>query len=70
MDLRFKRSVVNAVHNIVAKEKTRRRNVPTVSIGQEPVPGGVGEPYAVMVGDPEMLRRIERATAMPQGVGA
>jgi hypothetical protein len=35
MDLRFKRSVANAVKNIVEKERNRRHYLPTVSIGQE-----------------------------------
>ncbi len=39
MELRFRRSVGNAVRNIVAKEKTRRRNIPSVSIQQEFTPG-------------------------------
>jgi hypothetical protein len=41
MDLRFKRSVANAVKNIVEKEKNRRRFIPTVSIGQEFQPGAI-----------------------------
>ena len=34
-DLRFKRSVANAVKNIAEKERNRRRFIPTVPIGQE-----------------------------------
>ena len=41
MDLRFKRSVGNAIRNMVEKERNRRRWLPTVSIGQEFKPGGV-----------------------------
>jgi hypothetical protein len=41
MDLRFKRSVANAIRNIVEKERTRKRLLRTVSIGQEFQPGGV-----------------------------
>ena len=41
LDLRFKRSVANAVRNMVEKERNRRRFIPTVSIGQEFQSGGV-----------------------------
>ena len=41
LELRFRRSVGNAIRNIVEKEKARRRNVPTVSISQEFSPGSV-----------------------------
>jgi hypothetical protein len=41
LELRFRRSVGNAIRNIVAKEKTRRCYLPTVSIAQEFVPGSV-----------------------------
>jgi hypothetical protein len=41
MDKRFKASVANSVRNLVAKEKTRRRYLPSVPIGQEFTPGGV-----------------------------
>ena len=41
MDLRFKRSVANAIKNVVEKEKNRRRFIPTVAIGQEFRPGAV-----------------------------
>jgi hypothetical protein len=41
MDKRFKCAVGNAVRNLVAKEKTRRRYLPSVSIAQEFVPGSV-----------------------------
>jgi hypothetical protein len=41
MELRFRRSVGNAIRNIVEKEKTRRRNIPTTPISQEFVPGSV-----------------------------
>jgi hypothetical protein len=34
MDLRFKRSVANAIKNLVEKEKNRRHYLPTVPIGQ------------------------------------
>ncbi len=41
MELRFRTSVANAVRNMTQKERNRRRYVPTVSIGQEFVPGGI-----------------------------
>ena len=34
-DLRFKRSVGNAIRNMVEKQRNARRLLPTVSIGQE-----------------------------------
>ena len=41
MDLRFRRSVGNAVRNLVEKERNRKRLLPTVPIGQEFQPGAV-----------------------------
>lgn len=41
LDLRFKRSVGNAIRNMVEKDKNRRRFLPSVPIGQEFEPGGV-----------------------------
>jgi len=41
MDLRFKRSVANAIRNLVEKERNRKRLLPTVPIQQEFEPGGV-----------------------------
>ena len=41
MDKRFKCAVGNAVRNLVAKEKTRKRYLPSVPIAQEFVPGSV-----------------------------
>ena len=41
LDLRFKRSVANAVRNVVEKELNRRRYLPSIPIGNEFVPGGV-----------------------------
>ena len=41
MDKRFKASVANSIRNLVAKEKTRRRYVPSVPIAQEFTPGSV-----------------------------
>jgi hypothetical protein len=41
MDKRFKCAVGNAIRNLVAKEKTRRRYLPSVPIAQEFVPGSV-----------------------------
>jgi hypothetical protein len=38
-DLRFRASLRNAILNMAQKEQTRRRLIPTVSIGQEPEPG-------------------------------
>ena len=39
MELRFRRSVGNAVRNLVEKEKTRRRYLPSIPIAQEFTPG-------------------------------
>ena len=39
MDKRFKCAVANAVRNLVAKEKTRRRYLPSIPIAQEFTPG-------------------------------
>ena len=36
MDLRFKKSVANAIRNIVELERNRRRYIPSVAIGHEP----------------------------------
>ena len=41
MDLRFKRSVANAIKNLVEKEKNRRHYLPTVPIQQEAEPSGM-----------------------------
>ncbi len=41
LDLRFKRSVANAVKNVVAKEQNRRRYLPSIPIDNDFVPGGV-----------------------------
>ena len=41
MDLRFKRSVGNAIRNMAELERNRRRLLPTVAIGQEFQPGGI-----------------------------
>jgi hypothetical protein len=41
MELRFKCAVKNAIRNMIQKEKTRRRNIPSVSIQQEFTPGSV-----------------------------
>jgi hypothetical protein len=41
MDLRFKRSVANAIRNLVELERNRRRFIPTVPIQQQFTPGGV-----------------------------
>ena len=38
MDSRFKKSVGNAIRNIVELEKNRRRYIPSVAIGHEPGP--------------------------------
>ncbi len=38
LDLRFKRSVANAVKNVAAKEKNRRRYLPSIPIGNDFVP--------------------------------
>jgi hypothetical protein len=42
LDLRFKRSVANAIRNMVEKDRNRRRSLPSVGIDQEFRPGGVG----------------------------
>jgi hypothetical protein len=39
MDLRFKKSVANAIRNVVELERNRRRYIPSVPIGQEVEPG-------------------------------
>ncbi len=39
MEIRFRRSVGNAIRNLVEKERNRRRNIPTVSIRKEFTPG-------------------------------
>ena len=41
MDLRFKRSVGNAIRNLVEKEKNRRHYLPTVPIDQDGEPSGM-----------------------------
>jgi len=41
MDLRFKRSVANAIRNLVEKERNRKRLLPTVPIQQEFEPGRI-----------------------------
>ena len=41
MDLRFKRSVGNAIRNMIEKEKNRRHYLPSIPIQQEFEPGGV-----------------------------
>jgi hypothetical protein len=41
MELRFKCAVKNAIRNIAQKERNRRRNIPSVPIAQEFVPGSV-----------------------------
>ena len=41
LDLRFKRSVANAIKNMVEKDRNRRRFLPSVPIGQQFEPGGV-----------------------------
>ncbi len=41
LDLRFKRSVANAVRNIVEKERNRRRYLPSIPIDNDSVHGGM-----------------------------
>ena len=41
MDRRFKKSVSNAIRNLVEKEKNRRHYLPTVPIDQEGEPSGM-----------------------------
>ncbi len=41
MDLRFKRSVSNAIRNLVEKEKNRRHHLPTIPITQEVEPASM-----------------------------
>ncbi len=41
LDLRFKRSVSNAVKNMVEKQKNRQRYLPSIPIGNDFVSGGV-----------------------------
>ena len=41
LDLRFKRSVANAVKNVVEKENNRKKYLPSVPLQTEFIPGGV-----------------------------
>ncbi len=41
MELRFKCAVGNAIRNMIQKERTRKRRLPTTSIAQEFTPGSV-----------------------------
>ncbi|MGO8745962.1 MAG: hypothetical protein ACLQNE_08220 [Thermoguttaceae bacterium] len=41
LDLRFKRSVANAVKNVVEKENNRKKYLPSVPLRTEFIPGGV-----------------------------
>ena len=59
MELRFRRSVGNAVRNLVAKEKTRRRYLPSVPIAQEFVPGSVTAEELPAKSAPEDSQAIE-----------
>jgi hypothetical protein len=43
LDLRFKRSVSNAIRNMAEKERNQRRLLPSVPIDQEFRPGGVAD---------------------------
>ena len=51
LDLRFKRSVSNAVKNMVAKETNRRRYLPSISIGDVAAPSKVNH-------DPRLIDRF------------
>ena len=63
LELRFRRSVGNAIRNIVEKEKARRRNVPTVSISQEFSPGSVTAEEFPPAPFPTTRRRSSKASA-------
>jgi len=52
LDLRFKRSVANAVKNMVEKDRNRRRFIPTVSIGQQEFKPGSVDDVPDRVGPP------------------
>jgi hypothetical protein len=58
MDLRFKASVGNAIRNIVAKERTRRRFVPTVPIGQDFQPGRITADDPPAHEDEQVIKRF------------
>ena len=59
MDKRFKASVANAIRNLVAKEKTRRRYLPSVPIAQEFQPGCATPDDLPAKSDPEDSKVIE-----------
>ena len=52
-NLRFKRSLANALKNLTEKERNRRRYIPSIPIRQEFVPGGVTPDDLVARGEPE-----------------
>ena len=58
MDKRFKASVANSIRNLVAKEKTRRRYLPTTSIAQE---------FVARLGDPRRPARQVRSGRRLEG---
>ena len=59
MDKRFKASVANSIRNLVAKEKTRRRYLPSVPIAQEFEPGSVTAEELPAKPDPDDEKIIE-----------
>ena len=67
LDLRFKRSVANAVKNVVEKERNRRRYLPSIPLDNEFVPGGVAADDLPAPSDPNHdPRLIDRFRAMLQ----
>lgn len=61
-DLRWKRSVSNAIKNILEKERNRRRLIPTVPIDQEFRPGGVTDlpDRASVAQEDDMIQEFRR----------
>ena len=62
IDLRFKRSVANAIKNIAEKERNRRRLLPTVSLGNEwrPDAEDVPDRASAAQGDDTLVRDFRR----------
>jgi hypothetical protein len=57
-NLRFRRTLANALKNSAEKEKNRKRYIPSVPIRQEFVPGGVTADDLVARGTPESDPRL------------
>jgi hypothetical protein len=69
IDLRFKRSVANAIKNIAEKERNRRRLLPTVSLGNEwrPDAEDVPDRASTAQGDDEMIGDFRRLVQVRLG---